>query len=309
MRRKYFMTIERTEPAATPIRVHVYRVAAFNAIQTGPVLYLTGRRIEAAGSWHGVCEDMGIPPDRGALIELLATHPEGITIAGLPYVYDNNNPASNFDPSGNCPIGQEPDGNGSCRDIPILGGVQADGCNWSCQLDGLEGLFNNGSIFGMSGLFIEPNAIPFDLRSQITSQMYGNLSGCLQPAPDRFTPPSSSFSDEFALGQAIGSMSVSGDTPLGSAFNTYAVRGASIYYATATPTSPFNFQEANTKSMQDRMAGNFGVGVIGAGAGIPLAAIDAAIIGTAIHNGHPLEIPADMRWAKRGDKYAMEHCR
>lgn len=49
-------------------------------VQAGPVLYLTGRRIEAAGSWQGVCEDMGIPPDRGALIELLATHPDGITI-------------------------------------------------------------------------------------------------------------------------------------------------------------------------------------------------------------------------------------
>lgn len=57
-------------------------------VQAGPVLYLTGRRIEASVSWQAICADIVIPPNRDALIELLATHRDGITVMvdGLEYV-------------------------------------------------------------------------------------------------------------------------------------------------------------------------------------------------------------------------------
>lgn len=46
----------------------------------GPVLHLSGRRLETAGSWTALADDIGVPRDRARLFELLATNPSGRTL-------------------------------------------------------------------------------------------------------------------------------------------------------------------------------------------------------------------------------------
>ena len=46
----------------------------------GPVLYLSGRRVQAAGSWPVLAEDIGILSDRVALARVLKTNSGGITV-------------------------------------------------------------------------------------------------------------------------------------------------------------------------------------------------------------------------------------
>lgn len=46
----------------------------------GPVLHLSGRRIENAGSWSALATEVGLPNERDRLGELLATHPRGIVV-------------------------------------------------------------------------------------------------------------------------------------------------------------------------------------------------------------------------------------
>jgi adenylate kinase len=60
---------------STLIRSVVERLAA-----EGPVLHLSGRRIENAGSWSALATEVGLPKDRDRLGELLATHPRGVVV-------------------------------------------------------------------------------------------------------------------------------------------------------------------------------------------------------------------------------------
>ncbi len=46
----------------------------------GPVLYLSGWRVQASGSWAALCDDIGIPRNRRELISALAGHETGVTI-------------------------------------------------------------------------------------------------------------------------------------------------------------------------------------------------------------------------------------
>ena len=46
----------------------------------GPVLHLSGRRVEMAGSWASLAPEIGLPADRAQLADLLSTHPRGATI-------------------------------------------------------------------------------------------------------------------------------------------------------------------------------------------------------------------------------------
>src|SRR6202163_2744855 len=60
---------------STAIRAAVTRLES-----AGPVLSLSGRRIENAGSWPQLAAEIGLPPDRAQLVNLLATHPRGATV-------------------------------------------------------------------------------------------------------------------------------------------------------------------------------------------------------------------------------------
>jgi energy-coupling factor transporter ATP-binding protein EcfA2 len=46
----------------------------------GPVLHLSGPRLEYAGSWVNIAAEIGLPADRRLLGDVLATHPRGITV-------------------------------------------------------------------------------------------------------------------------------------------------------------------------------------------------------------------------------------
>jgi hypothetical protein len=195
------------------------------------------------------------------------------------YLWNNNSPINNMDPSGlfamqgiTIPVFPELCGDQAC--VTALGGPYT-------MLDAIPGLGNILWTIGGPDFVIPPG---LKTIAVVTARHH-----CNERAAGFQAPPGKSWGQEYTAGNANGLNPLAAWSNIGPGSTT------------------FNYQATLGQGL--RAESNYGLGVYGAGGGIPEPLVLAAIVGVGYADGlNTSQVLQDSIWADEGYQYADQYC-